>query len=298
MALLPDRGERLFDRSAYVRGSLRPSTIAVRFGTAWKFFDPGLQYVAPGMLRWQEEAVDALIVDENSVWVRTPVTEAQKSKEKRTAKLQLDENGTLEGDVTVEYTGHLAVEHKVLNEDDSPVQREENLKEMVKSRLSSAELTNIVIEDDADVAKPFVYKYHVRVPDYAQKTGKRLFFQPGFFTKGLSALFSAGTRRYPIYFHFPWSEEDKITIALPKGYALDNADRPAPINAGVTSQHEIKMGVTNDQRMLVYDRTFFFGTPELLLYPVEKYDVIKQLFDEVNKADNHMITLKQVASTN
>ncbi|HJT68359.1 MAG TPA: DUF3857 and transglutaminase domain-containing protein [Pyrinomonadaceae bacterium] len=298
VALLPDRGERLFDRNVVMPGALRPSNIAVRFGETWKFFDPGLQYIAPGMLRWQEEGVDALIVDEHSFWVRTPVTEAQKSKEKRTARLQLDENGTLEGDVTVEYSGHLAVERKVLNDDDSPVQREENLKEMVKSRLSSAELTNIVIEDDADANKPFIYKYHVRVPDYAQKTGKRLFFQPGFFTKGISALFSASTRRYPIYFHFPWSEEDKIIIELPKGYALDNADRPAPINAGPTSQHEIKMGITNDQRSLHYNRSFFFGSSDLLLYPVEKYDVIKQLFEEVNKADNHIITLKQVAATN
>ena len=74
VTLLPDRGERLFDRTAYVRGSLRPSYIAVRFGETWKFFDPGLQYIAPGMLRWQEEGVDALIVDEHSAWVRTPVT--------------------------------------------------------------------------------------------------------------------------------------------------------------------------------------------------------------------------------
>ena len=298
VALLPDRGERLFDRNVYVRGSLRPSNIAVHFGTTWKFFDPGLQYIAPGMLRWQEEGVDALIVDEHQTWVTTPVTDAQKSKEKRTAKLRLDENGTLEGDVTVEYSGHLAVERKVLNEDDSPVQREENLKEMVKSRLSSAELTNIVIENATDPVKPFVYKYHVRVPEYAQRTGKRLFFQPGFFTKGISALFSAGTRRYPIYFHYPWSEEDNIIIDLPKGYDLDNADRPAPINAGAASQHEIKMGVTSDHSTLHYSRSFFFGTPNLLLFPVEKYDLIKQLFDEVNKADNHMITLKQAASTN
>ncbi|HEY3579268.1 MAG TPA: DUF3857 domain-containing protein [Pyrinomonadaceae bacterium] len=298
LALLPDRGERLFDRDVFVPGSLRSWNIAVRFGTTWKFFDPGLQFIAPGMLRWQEEGVDALIVDEHPVWVITPVTDAQKSKEKRSAKLRLDENGTLEGDVTVEYSGHLAVERKVSNEDDSPAQREENLKEMVKDRLSSAELTNIVIENATDPVKPFIYKYHVRVPDYAQKTGKRLFFQPGFFTKGISALFSAGTRRYPIYFHYPWSEEDKITIELPKGYALDNADRPAPINAGATSQHEINMGVTKDQTLLQYNRRFFFGTPALLLYPVEKYDVIKQLFEEVNKADNHIITLKQVASTN
>jgi Domain of Unknown Function with PDB structure (DUF3857)/Transglutaminase-like superfamily len=298
IALLPDRGERLFDPNVVVPGALRPSAIAVRFGTTWKFFDPGLPYVAPGMLRWQEEGVDALVVDKDQVWVRTPVTDAQKSKEKRTAKLRLDENGTLEGDVTVEYTGHLAVERKVANEDDSPAQREENLKSMVKDRLSSAELTNIVIDNDADPTKPFVYKYHVRVPDYAQKTGKRLFFQPGFFTKGVSALFSAGTRRYPIYFHYPWSEEDNVTIELPKGYALDNADRPAPINAGSTSQHEIKMGITNDHSTLVYNRSFFFGNPDLLLFSVEKYDALKQLFDEVNKADNHIIPLKQVGSTN
>ena len=63
--------------------------------------------------------------------------------------------------------------------------------------------------------KPFIYKYHVRVPEYAQRTGKRLFLQPGFFLKGIDPMFSAGTRRYPIYFHYPWSEEDKITIDLP-----------------------------------------------------------------------------------
>jgi len=200
--------------------------------------------------------------------------------------------------VTVEYTGHLALERKFANEDDSPAQREENLKEIVKDRMSSAELTNIVIENDPDPTKPFVYKYHVRVPDYAQKTGKRLFFQPGFFTKGVSALFSASKREYPIYFHYPWSEEDKVTIELPKGYALDNADRPAPINAGAVSQHDIQIAVTNDQSTLVYNRKFFFGNPDLLLFPIEKYDVIKQLFDEVNKADNHIIPLKQSGPTN
>lgn len=297
VALLPDRGQRLFDPSVQIPGALRPSNIAVRFGNSWKFFDPGLQYITPGMLRWQEEGVDALIADERPIWTRTPLSPPEKSKEKRTALLKLDENGTLEGDVTVEYTGHLAVERKRLNDEDSPTQREENLKEMVKTRLSSAELTNIVIENATDPVKPFVYKYHVRIPEYAQRTGKRLFFQPGYFHKGVEPMFSAGTRRYPIYFHYPWSEEDEITIQLPKGYTLDNADRPAPINAGI-SKLEVKMGISNDQTTLHYNRSFFFGQREVLLFTVDKYEVLKRLFDEVSKADNHMITLKQASSTN
>ncbi|HSK64846.1 MAG TPA: hypothetical protein VK893_13425, partial [Pyrinomonadaceae bacterium] len=297
VALLPDRGQRLFDRNVVIPGALRPSNIAVRFGTSWKFFDPGLQYITPGMLRWQEEGVDALILADNQIWTKTPLSPPEKSKEKRTATLRLDENGTLEGDVTIEYTGHLAVDRKRQNDEDSPVQREENLKEMVKNRISSAELTNIVIENATDPVKPFVYKYHVRIPGYAQQTGKRLFLQPGLFEKGVSPLFSSGTRRYPIYFRYPWSEEDKITITLPKGYELDNADRPAPISAGI-SQHEIKMGISNDQTTLHYNRTFFFGQRDVLLFSVDKYELLKRLFDEINKADNHIITLKQTTASN
>ena len=298
MALLPDRGRRLFNRNVVIPGALRPVTVAVKFDDQWRFFDPGLKYITPGMLRWQEEGVEALIADQRSVWVPTPMSPPEKSKEKRTANLKLDENGTLEGDVIIEYTGHLAVERKLNNDADSPEQREENLKEGMKMRLSSAELSNIVIENATDPIKPFVYKYHVRVPDYAQRTGKRLFFQPAYFTKGIDALFSAGERRFPIYFHYPWSEEDKITLTLPKGYALDNADRPAPINAAPVCKYEVSMGITKDQAILVYERKFFFGGNETVLFPVTTYPQLKRLFDEIHKGDNHMITLKQAGVTN
>ena len=292
MALLPDRGKRLFNRNTVIPGALRPVTVAVKFGEEWRFFDPGLKYITSGMLRWQEEGVDALIADARPVWVTTPMSPPEKSKEKRIANLRLDENGTLEGDVTVEYTGHLAVERKFNNDEDSPEQREANLKEAMKGRLSSAELTNVVVENASDPVKPFIYKYHVRVPDYAQRTGKRIFFQPAFFEKGIDAMFSAGERRFPIYFHYPWSEEDKVTLTLPKGYVLDNADRPAPITIGQVCKYEVKMGITNDQTTLVYERKFFFGGNEAVLFPVENYKPLKQLFDEIHKADNHMITLK------
>ena len=298
VALLPNRGRRLFDRNVLVPGALKAASIAVRSSTGWKFFDLSSKYVTPPMMPWEEEGVDCLIAYARPEWTRTPMSAPDKSKEKRTGTLTLAEDGTLEGDVTIEYTGHLAVERKNLNDDDSPVQREENLKAAVKGRMSSAELSNIVIENVDDPVKPFVYKYHVKVPGYAQRTGKRLFFQPGFFHKGIDAIFSAGTRRYPIYFHYPWSEEDQIQINLPKGYTLDNADRPSPIVVGEICKHEINMGVTKDQTTLMYKRNFFFGGNESILFPVTTYDQMKRLFDEINRADNHMITLKQNTPTN
>lgn len=298
IALAPDRGRSFFARNTVIPGALRPANIAVRVGTTWKFFDPGFHYVTPGMLRWQEEGVEALIADDSPAWVTTPMSPPEKSRETRVATLRLDENGTLEGDVSIEYTGHLAVEKKALNDDDSPNQREETLRDAIKKRMSTAELTNIVIENVTDPAKPFIYKYHVRVPEYAQRTGKRLFLQPAFFQKGIAALFTASSRHYPIYFHYPWSEEDKVVISLPKGYALDNADSPMPISAGGICHYTVTTGVTKDQSTLIYNRSFFFGGNDTILFPADRYDQVKQLFDALNKSDNHTITLKQSGPPN
>src|ERR1043165_8582510 len=107
VALLPDRGRALFDRNVLVPRALKPASIAVRSSQGWKFFDLSSKYVTPPMMPWQEEGVDGLIADTRPEWMRTPMSAPDKSKEKRTGTLTLSEDGTLEGDVTIEYTGHL-----------------------------------------------------------------------------------------------------------------------------------------------------------------------------------------------
>ena len=121
---------------------------------------------------------------------------------------------------------------------------------------------------------------------------RRLFLQPAFFEKGIAPLFTAATRRYPLYFHFPWSEEDTVTISLPKGYVLDNADAPAPISAGAISHYAVKIQVTKDQSSLTYHRSFFFGGDDRIFIAVQSYGAVKQLFEAFNRADNHSLALK------
>src|SRR5439155_2896276 len=220
----------------------------------------------------QEEGEDALVTDpKESTFIKTPLSAPEKSSEKRTANLKLSEDGTLEGEVKIEYGGHPGIEMKNLNDDDSPAQREQNLRDKVKERLSTAELSEIKIENVTDQVKPFTCTYHVRVPGYAQRTGKRLFLQPACFEHGIGRLFTAGDRRYQIYFHYPWSEQDEVNIDLPAWFAVDNADAPTPVAAGSVSQYRVNLGVTQDKKTLVYKRSFFFGCGNNIMFPSSCY---------------------------
>jgi hypothetical protein len=296
IVLAPDRGDMFFNKDLPNAYFIDPQNIAVNVGGTWKFFNPGYNYIPFGMLRWQEEGEQALITDPKTpVWVDTPMTPPEKSQILRRAKLKLTDDGTLEGEVRIEYSGHFAIERKEEIDEESETAREDLLKAEIAGQISTAEIANIKIENVTDHVNPLVYSYRIRVPGYAQRTGKRLFIQPAFFQYGLKPLFATANRKYAIYFHYPWSENDQVDIELPPGYALDNADAPAPFSSGKTSEYKPSLGITPDGRTLVYKRTFFFGGGGAVLFPVESYPAMKAYWDQLHKQDSHSIALKQAA---
>lgn len=273
------------------------SNIGVQFGNEWRFFDPASKHIPYGMLRWQEEGSSAMMFDPYQVFYReTPMSQAEKSLEKRTAKFRLSEDGALEGDVRIEYTGHLSVEKREENGDLSPAKREENLRDSFKEKMGTTEISDIRIENVADPMRPLIYLFHVRVPGYAQRTGKRLFLQPAFFQKRSAALFSSGERRHPIYFHYHWSELDTVEIDLPPGYVIDAAESPAPLTTPAQWKYDVKITTTEDKRALIYKRSLSFGAGGISIFPRDNYNELKRMFDAMIEKDNQTITLRREAA--
>ena len=186
---------------------LNSSSIAVKIGPDWRFFSPAGYYVPYGMMNWVEENQMALITDpKEPIWKPIPLSPPEKTEARRTGKFKLLEDGTLVGEARIEYSGHWAALEKRLNWDDSAAEREKTLKQLVRDNiLSTAEVESFTIENANDPEKPFVYTFKVRVPNYASKTGKRLFFQPNVFERNSHPRFTATTRKYDIYFSYPYS---------------------------------------------------------------------------------------------
>lgn len=297
---LPRRSDIFFPKWLTDDYFMRTENVAVNVNGTWRYFDPGSQYVPYGMLRWEEEGQPALVSDpKEPQWLTTPMSEATKSAEIRKGKFRLLEDGTLEGTASIEFTGHIGADHKEYNDDDTPQQREETLKNLVKSNiLGSAEVSDITIENVADPDKPFKYTFKVRVPGYASRTGKRIFVQPNVFERGSKPMFESTNRRHEVYFQYPYSEQDELTIELPKGYTLESPDAPEKVadNGGI-SLNDVRIFVSNDGRTVTYKRNFSFGNKGVLRFKVNTYQALKALFEAFYKANSHALTLRQEATT-
>lgn len=85
-----------------------------------------------------------------------------------------------------------------------------------------------------------------------------------------------------------------MEIELPKNYALDNADVPAPIeDPQKIASLKLKIGVDKATNVIKYERKFHFGGGGNILFPATTYKPLKNMFDMFHKADTHTITLKQ-----
>ncbi len=293
VARLGDRSDRPFDRSFLNLYFLRTLAIAVKVGEQWRFYDVAAKRLPIGMLGWGEEGSDALISDpKEPVFVPVPISDVDKSVRLRSGEFELDREGTLQGEVRMSYTGHAAAGRRQELATEAAGQREEDVREMVRRHYVNAEVSEAKVENVEDPEKPLVYSYRVKVPGYAQQTGKRLFVPLNYFEHGRAPRFTASERKHPVWFEYPWRDEDSITIKTPADFSWEDAGAPQSFSLGQTGAYEASAKVGNQQ--LVYHRKLEFGRGGQLVFQPAAYPLLKQAFETIHTQDEHTVTLRQL----
>jgi hypothetical protein len=292
VARMADRDDYPFNRGFMDDFFMQTMDIAVKVGGQWRFYDPAAKRLPVGMLRWQEEGVPALVSDpKDPQFAETPFSPAEQSAASRKGVFTLSEDGTLEGDVALTFTGHQAADRRQNGEQESAAQREEQVRDGVRKRFPGAEISDVKVENLEDAEKPLTYSYKVKVPAYAQRTGKRLFVTVDYFERGSAARFTAQDRKYPVVFPYAFVEEDHVTIRFPEGYALESPQAPPPMSLGDVGSYDVilKAGPTQ----LICERKLVFGHGGQLRFGVDMYPILKQGFEVIQQRDQHVLVLRQ-----
>ncbi len=269
--------------------------VVVRVDGVQRYFDPGATYLPYGMLAWQNTDTGILIAAPKDAKFTIPDgPAASENLERRRAHFTLDADGTLEGDVAITYTGQREAEMKYTLDDLTPTEREDYYRDALKENLKQADLTQFKIEHAADPLEPLSVSYHLRVPEYADRTGSRLFFQPAVFQKNETPLFSETKRRADIMMHYSNVTRDEIRFTLPANFVIEQANAPGNLPIGDLGKYEVVLGENPATKDIHYNRTL---TLTDVYIPVKYYESVRNAFEAIHRMDTHTLTLKHVDSS-
>lgn len=270
--------------------------VAVRINGKKVYLNPGVPFLPYGRLYWTEENIFALSANSASYrWEAIPLTGHEESRIKRVGKFELSESGEIQGSVQEELTGHVATDVRSADYRKSDEEKVKTYQERLEESYDTAEYTNVRLSNFYEPEKPVILNYDVKIPDYAIKTGSRMFFIPAIFEAKSKPIFSSNDRKYPIYFRYPKSELDEIEVKLPESYQLDGMNPPANVSERKKlAGSRYTVDYDKETHTLKYTRNHFIGGGSQIYFNANAYPALKRLFDLFHKSDTHSLALKRV----
>jgi hypothetical protein len=288
-----DRRERFFAKEWTSIRQIDNLIAAVNVNGSDLYFEPGTRFCPYGFLRWNHTATDGLKLDKKGgTFVKAPPVTYDKSVIRRTAQATLAENGTLKGDVMIEFRGAEALEQRLDELDSDDAGRKKDLEDQLKEWLPKGAIVKMETSKGWEgTDEPLVAKFSVEVPDYASTAGKRLLAPAYLFQLKQNQAFTHGERKYPVYFPYPFTEADVVSIQVPPGFSIET----------VPTEREAKLPYARykstsqfDGTQLVTQRSLFFNG---VYFPLEKYPELKGFFGTVQTGDEQQAVLHAGGST-
>ncbi|MBI3886682.1 MAG: DUF3857 and transglutaminase domain-containing protein [Opitutae bacterium] len=290
LALANDRSSFIFSPKLAVPFSFVRPVAAVRRGDGWKFFDPGATFLPAGIMDWRNGETSLLVAnDKGALSLPTQSAPAADSLRHQAATLTVNADGSLEGDVTLGFTGYYEAAEKNALEAATPDEIEKHMLATLEPHLKGVEVSAIKVENAAQPIEPLKVSFHLRVPVFAEITGSRLFVQPSVFRRAGKALFEAPTRENAIIFPHNYHELDEVTLALPAGVELEAGSAPPSIDLGRVGRYAVDLSWKKGRRVLTLRREFEL---KVLGFPRESYEKVKRLFEVIQERDDHTLTFQ------
>lgn len=252
-------------------------------------FDPTDEKTPIGQIRGELQGNYGLLVTPDAgELVQMPQLPSATTGMTRSAKLTLDAQGTLRGEVSDVRKGDFATfERYAQLEVKSSKDRVKRIEQEISHSIGMFEITAAKMLNLDATDLPFGYTYTFVAPAYAKQIGNLLAVRPrvmGILSSDL--LETKEPRQYPVVFRGPEKDTDIFEITLPAGYEVD--DLPAPVDAeyGFASYHS-KSEVNGST--LKYTRTF---EVKELSVPVGKVEELRKLYRIIASDERSTAVLK------
>jgi hypothetical protein len=281
-----DRKERTFNKIVAWLGQIDDSAVLVKLEGKDLVLSPGTRYCPFGLLRWENTATSALKFSKaGGGFISTPQPES--SLMHRSARVAVGADGALTGEFSVDFNGEDALAHRLAALYTDEAGRRTSLEDEVKDWLPKDAVVKLQDSQGWESTEaPLVARFKVEIPAFASAAGKRMVMPAFFFPTLQKNMFTSQSRKYPIAFPYPFTEDDEISVTLPEGYVVE--EPPYRRKAGL-SYAGYEITTTIQDRLLLTKRKMRL---EGLQFPPDKYEELKNFFSVVQKGDGGQAVLR------
>jgi hypothetical protein len=253
------------------------------------FFDPTDHLTPFGQLSGALQANYGLLVTpDGGELIELPQLPAASNAVNRSAKLTLDDKGTLQGDVKEVRFGDPAAQQRWrLRSATKAADQIKPIETTLAHSLATFEIGKATVRSLHQTEMPFEYDYSFVSPNYAKHAGDLLLVRPRVLgSKSSGILETPESRQYPVEFDGPELDTDVFEITLPAGYDVD--DLPPPVNADFDfAAYHSK--AEKDGNLLRYTRVF---EVKQLSVPLNRMDDLKKFYRIIATDERNSAVLK------
>ncbi len=283
-----DRRNYFFNPKIPDEHKLDSNLVLVKINGKDVFCDPGAAFTPYGLLMWPETGVKGLRLDKDGgTWIQTMMPESSASRKTRKADLTLSETGTLEGKLTVIFTGLEATELRSEERNEDDVDKKKTLEDEAKEYIPAAseiELTNS--PDWTSSSAPLVAEFKLKVEGWISGAGRKVMLPVGLFSADEKKVFEHADRTHQIYFEYPHEKDDEISIALPAGWKVASIPKET-VQDGHIVLYSLK---AEDNKTSV--RIIRKLDVDILLLDQKYYPALRSFYQGMRTADEEQILLQ------
>ena len=265
------------------------SVVKARDGRRYLLFDPTDAYTQPGEIPVSlQDSYGLLVRDQGGELLHLPLLRPESNELRRTAKLKLQPDGTLSGEVREARSGEEASigRQRFSSSDKDGSELNKWLDQVLKHSLSGFTVEKSSIENLSALDKDLIIQYNFSAQKYAKSAGNLLILRPRVMGAKSEDL-GIKPRKYPLEFSAASHQSDVFDIELPPGYSVDELPDPVKLDVGF-AQYSSKTEMRGS--VLRYSRDY---TIRQVVVPVDHMADLKKLMAGINVDERNSVLLKR-----
>ncbi len=226
-------------------------------GKTLLIFDPTDEVTPVGLISSDLQGAYGDLADgDQSQVIEMPVLPPDSGGLDRKGTFALGADGSLAGDIRESFTGDDASLERWMLREEVDKDVEKQIETALGAQLPGLNFKGYEFRNAASLDRPLELDLHLSVDNFARPSGPLLLLRPrvvGSVAREVPDVMEGKPRRFAIELGHPGCWRESFDIALPAGYALDEAPDPVKIDVGFASYTS---NVTAKGNVLHYEREY------------------------------------------